>query len=911
MKLQFDSSQAYQLEAIEAVIDLFEGQPINRGEFEISLTRATGLALTDKGIANQLIISEDQILENVRNIQERFNESRKYTDKDGSEKHLAKIDLSDSLRPVVAEDKRELTRLNFTIEMETGTGKTYTYLRTVYELNKTYGFKKFVIVVPSVAIREGVVKNLEITHEHFQNLYGNQPINFMMYDSGRLASLRNFATSNAIQVLVINIDSFTKDTNIINTVREAGIKPIEYIQATNPIVIVDEPQNMETEARKVAIHNLNPLCTLRYSATHKHFYNLVYSLNPVQAYDLGLVKQIEVDGITTEGNYNAAFVEFKGIQRGRNTMKARLGLYVDKGRGVTQRDFNVDAGQDLYELSGGRDIYKEGFILNNINAAEGTVEFSGGLVLRLGQADGGLNDDITRFQLERTVKWHFEKLKKLKDKGIKVLSLIFIDKVSNYREYDESGNAAKGKFALWFEEIFTQYAAKKQFQNLIPHAPEAIHDGYFSQDRKGKLKDTKGNTEADRDTYSLIMKKKEQLLSISEPLQFIFSHSALREGWDNPNVFQICTLNETKSEMRKRQEIGRGLRLPVDDSGRRVQDKAINVLTVIANETYEDFSRALQTEIEDETSVKFEGRIKNSRDRKQIELTKELTPQNCPLFFEIWERIKHRTRYRVEFSTEEVIRRTTQRLKDSNQFPRTRKPQIQARTALLNFGKQGIEGTLSDIGWGETETTPYPVPDVFSYIQSHVDISRYTIHEILSRTERTAELLDNPQMFLDNVVLAIRQTLNELLVEGVRYEKINGQAYELEMFEAEEIETYLSNLFTVTRTEKTLYNYIPIQSSYESGFARDCEAEENVKFFFKLPRGFKIPTPVGNYNPDWAVIFDDDKRIYFVAETKGTLDKQELRGLERLKIECGEKHFAVLAAPDFAYKLAVTTRDLS
>lgn len=912
MKLQFDSSQGYQIEAVQAVIDVFEGQPLTKGEFEISLAANTaGLAFTETGIANQLVISEAQILENVKKIQAHFNEQNHYTDGDGNGKYLSYIEPTDELKPIITDKGQTLTRLNFTVEMETGTGKTYTFLRTVYELNKRYGFKKFVIVVPSVAIREGTIKNLAITHEHFQTLYGKPPINFILYDRGRLGTLRNFAASDAIQILVINIDSFAKDSNVINTVRETGVKPIEYIQATNPIVIVDEPQNMETDIRKTAVHNLNPLCTLRYSATNKNFYNLIYNLNPVQAYDLGLVKQIEVDGITADNNYNAAFIDLKGIQRGKRTMKAKLGLYVDDGRGVKQKDFNVDLGQDLYALSGGRDIYRDGFILNNINAEEGFVEFSGGLVLTLGEAQGGFNDEIMKFQIERTVKWHFEKIRKHKKKNIKILSLIFIDKVSNYREYDGGGNASHGKFALWFEEIFSAYAAKPLYKDLVSFAAGEVHDGYFSQDRKkGRLKDTKGNTEDDKDTYSLIMKNKERLLSTDEPLQFIFSHSALREGWDNPNVFQICTLNETTSEMKKRQEIGRGLRLPVDGDGKRIQDKNVNVLTVIANETYEDFSRALQSEIEDETSVKFEGRIKNTRERRQIRLTKELTPENCPLFFEIWDKISGRTRYKVEFSTFEIIERTARRLKDFNQFPKTRKPQLEAKTARLKFGAEGIEGNLSDTGRSETKTDAYPMPDVFGYIQSRVDVSRHTTYEILSKSGRADELLINPQMFLDNVILAVRQTLNELLVAGIQYEKINGAAYEMKLFEAKDLEAYLSNLFEVTREDKTLFNYIETDSEPERHFAREAEVDDNVKFFFKLPRGFKIPTPLGSYNPDWAVIFENDRRIYFVVETKGTLNKQQLREIERLKIECGEKHFAALNVPNLHYKLATSNRDL-
>lgn len=891
MKLQFDSSQNYQLAAVKSVIDIFEGQPLHKGEFAVSFdSKEPGLAFTEIGVANQLVISEEQMLTNVQRIQVAHE-----------------LDKSLSLEVVKTDEEKELTRLNFTVEMETGTGKTYTYLRTIYELNKLYGFKKFVVVAPSVAIREGTVKNLEVTHEHFQTLYGKPPINFVMYDSGRLNALRNFATSNAIQILVINIDSFAKDTNIINTVRESGVKPIEYIQTTHPIVIVDEPQNMETDVRKIAVANLDPLCTLRYSATHKNLYNLVYSLNPVQAYDMDLVKQIEVDGITADSNYNAAFVELKGIQQGKRNIKAKLGIYVDEGSGVKRKDFTVDVGQDLYELSGERDIYQNGFILNNINAQEGFIEFSGGLTLSLGQEQGGLTDEIMKFQLERTIKWHLEKMLKNKDMGIKVLSLIFIDRVGNYREYDENGNARKGIYALWFEELFTQYTAQPRYKTLIPFSPEQVHNGYFSQDKKGKLKDTSGKTDADKDTYSLIMKNKEQLLSMDEPLQFIFSHSALREGWDNPNVFQICTLNETKSETRKRQEIGRGLRLPVDSTGKRIQDKNLNVLTVIANETYEDFSRTLQSEIEEETSVTFEGRIKNAREKAQIKLTKELTLENCPLFFELWDRIKQCTRYRVEFSTDEVIKRSVKKIKDRNAFPLARPPQIEARTMRLSFEKEGIEGKLSDIGRAKAKATPYPIPDVFSYIQNQVDVSRYTVYEVLQQSGRTDELLINPQMFLDNVVSAISQTLNELLVEGIKYEKVNGAFYEMTLFEAEEIETYLSNLFEVTKTGKTLYNYIPYDSLCESGFARDCEADENVKFFFKLPRRFKIPTPLGSYVPDWAVVFENGKRIYFIVETKGTLNKQSLREVERLKMECVEKHFKVLDVP---YKLALTNKDL-
>ncbi|MBI1924476.1 DEAD/DEAH box helicase family protein [Candidatus Poribacteria bacterium] len=910
MKLQFDSSQEYQLAAIRAVVDIFEGQPLAKGDFELSFAmEGSSLALTEKGVGNQLVLNEEQLLQNVRAVQERNG--------------IAPSGALERCRYVKNQETGEtdFIPLNFTVEMETGTGKTYTYLRTIYELNKVYGFKKFVIVVPSVAIREGTVKNLQITHDHFQALYGNPPINYVMYESKNLAALRNFATPNAIQILVINIDSFTKDTNVINTVRETGVKPIEYIQATCPFVIVDEPQNMETDVRRAALHNLNPLGTLRYSATHRNLYNLVYNLNPVQAYDLGLVKQIEVVGVTAvEQDYNQPYIRYDGCRRGKRTVSVKLTLNVRTPQGIQRKSVSVSPGKaDLFDLSNGNPLYRELYVnswsyLEDSDSSE--IRLSNGWVLREKSEMGGMKEELLKYQIEQTVLKHFKKLQELKPKGIKVLSLFFIDRVANYREYTADSNPQKGKFAIWFEGAFTRHAS--QHKGLIPFSIEQVHNGYFSSDKKGVGKEKKEiwidskekNTKADEDTYSLIMKEKERLLSLDEPLQFIFSHSALREGWDNPNVFQICTLNESKSDLKKRQEIGRGLRLPVDSTGLRVQDKRINVLTVVANETYEDFSEALQREIQEETSVEFKGRIKNARDKSKVQLSKELTLENFPFLFEIWEKIKRHTRYAVEYSTQELIRRTVAELRDFNFVPLAKRPMLEARTARLSYSEEGIEGTLKDTGVKKPEEVRYLIPDVYGYIQSRVDVSRNTVYEILKQSNRFGELEINPQMFLDNVIGAIRRTLNSLLVEGVKYEQINGSDYEMRLFEYEEIETYLSNLFTVSKQDKTLFNYIPVDSDVESDFSRDCEADENIKFFFKLPRGFKVPTPIGNYVPDWAVVFENDTRIYFVAETKGTLDGQLLREVEQMKIDCGAKHFALFKPLGVEYKLAVTTRDL-
>ncbi len=903
MKLEFDSHQEYQLDAIQAVIDAFEGQPLAKSVFEAPLkSEVSSLFFSDKGIANGLALTPEALLANINAIQE----------KNG-------LAVSDKL-----EASGDIP-VNFTVEMETGTGKTYVYLRTLYALNKQYGFLKFVIVVPSVAIREGVVKNLQITQAHFQALYNNMPVNAGVYDSKNHSVLRNFAMSNAIQVLVINIDSFAKDSNVINTVRETGIRPIEYIQNSRPIVIIDEPQNMETGLRKAAIANLNPLCTLRYSATHKNFYNLLYSLNPVEAYDKGLVKQIEVDGITSDNNNSAAFVAFKKLVVGKRKLQAKVSVYANGDNGVGAKDITLDIGNDLFQKSNGREAYKDGFILNAINAEQGSLEFSGGLVLHEGAAQGGLTDDVLKFQIERTVENHFDKLAKLKPLGIKVLSLFFIDRVANYRDYTQDGEAQQGKFALWFEAAFLKTAQKKGYEGLIPFAAPEVHNGYFSCGKTtvGKAKqehwvDSKEkNTKADEDAYSLIMREKERLLSLDEPLQFIFSHSALREGWDNPNVFQICTLNETKSELKKRQEIGRGLRLPVNAAGIRIKDKAVNVLTVVANESYEDFSKALQHEIESETGVKFEGRIKNKRDKATVKLSKELTLENYPLLFEIWEKIKHKTRYSVVYSTEELIGAAAKSLQDFNSFPLTKRPSLESRKFLLQFSDEGIGGTLKNTARKDIDEINYPIPDVYAYIQNRVNVSRNTVYEVLKQSGRCNELAVNPQLFLDKVVIAIRNALNALLVDGIEYHKINGSFYEMSLFKAEEIETYLDNLLAVShdKQDKTPFNYYPVDSGTEREFARACEAEENIKFFFKLPHGFKIPTPIGNYVPDWAIILDKDTRLYFVTETKGSLDKQDRRVSENMKIAYAEKLFDLKVKEpvfdsDVIYKLAVTVKDL-
>ncbi|HLG38772.1 MAG TPA: DEAD/DEAH box helicase family protein, partial [Chitinophagaceae bacterium] len=529
MKIQFDSSQQYQLDAIQSVLDIFEGQPHSESQRTMRLDAPAGNLFSDLFISNRLFIDEERISENIKAVQER----NKITNGAYAGRH-------------------------FSVEMETGTGKTYVYLRTIYELHERYGFTKFVIVVPSVAIREGVMKAIEMTRDHFQDIYQNKPVDPWVYDSKQISRLRDFSSKNTLQILIINIDAFNKkDIAVIHKEQDrmSGRRPIEYIQAVLPIVIMDEPQNMESEKAKEAISSLNPLCTLRYSATHKDVYNLVYKLDPVMAYDLGLVKRIEVDSVLEQGDFNKPFIQLHKTNATKTRISAQVTLDVKSSNGTARKKKAIKHGDDLAVITD-RELYL-GFVVSEIHHGDGYVDFTNGHRLYVGDSIGGQTDDLMRVQIQETVKSHFDNDLKLKrqlpnDEKMKVLSLFFIDRVSNYADQN-------GKIRLWFEEAYKEISSLPRYTELKPLPVEKVHNGYFARDKNGKAKDTRGDTQADDDAYELIMKDKERLLSPEVPLRFIFSHSALREGWDNPNVFQICTLNETRSEMKKRQEIGRGL----------------------------------------------------------------------------------------------------------------------------------------------------------------------------------------------------------------------------------------------------------------------------------------------------------------------------------------------------------------
>lgn len=992
MKLQFDANQQFQLDAVAAVTDLFDGQPEGAPEYAV-IDMGSGAGMfagqqqTELGAGNQLLVAEDKLLANTRVLQIRND-----------------IEVSDPDAPLEAWElfdgpaNRSRNCPHFSVEMETGTGKTYVYLRTVFELSRRYGFQKFIIVVPSVAIREGVLKNIEITAEHFRALYNNLPFEHYVYDARKVNRLRQFATSNTLQILVINIDAFRKNftgteaeqkSNVIykESDKLSGRQPIEFVQAARPIVIIDEPQSVDsTDKAQEAIKALNPLCTLRYSATHRNPYNLVYRLDPVRAFELKLVKQIVVASAAAEGAANDAFMRVEKIDY-KNGIKAKLRIHVQGTDGPKEKSVTVRDGADLFMLSNERACYAQGFSVAEINAEPGSefVRFSNGRTLRLGEETGGLREDVWRTQIKHTVKRHLEKELQLKARGIKVLSLFFIDRVANYRDYDAAGQPVKGKFAEAFEAELAELRRNERFRELawLKQPMDKLHNGYFAQDRKGVLKDTRGDTQADDEVYNLIMKEKERLLSVEEPLRFIFSHSALREGWDNPNVFQICTLNETRSAMKKRQEIGRGLRLPVDQNGLRVFDESVSKLYVMANESYQDFARALQAEYEEECGVTFgkvpltalakiirvvdgeerpigqdaavtirdalvnqkmldvEGRIQPAFDPKlkafklelpeahrelasavidllaayQIErhirrerddgpnkLKKEVTLS--AEFQALWDHIKPKTTYRVEFETDKMVAQAVAAIK---RMEKIEIPRIHLITGRVDVTKGGITATALSAASEEAAHPTRSLPDVLAYLQNETELTRSTLVRILKESGRLGELFNNPQRFLDAVATILKYELHRLLVDGIKYERIDGigsaAEWEMLLFKNEELINYL----TALEVNKSVYEYVVYESEVERKFAQRLDEREDIKLFVKLPGWFEIDTPVGKYNPDWAILKHDDKTLYLVRETKSTKDFLKLRTSEADKVRCGQKHFETLGVP---FAVAVTADEV-
>ncbi|MDO4896675.1 MAG: DEAD/DEAH box helicase family protein [Moraxella sp.] len=857
MQLQYEHL-AYQQTAIDSVMGLFRGElPHHDDDFTLTATN------DDRVIANRMLLSWQDIGENMHAIQQNNG--------------LSKSNLVNH-------------HYEFSIEMETGTGKTYVYLKTILSLNKQYGWKKFIIVVPSVAIREGVLQTLRSTKSHFADEFDNVVFNFKEYDSKKSNIIRDFAKNNHIEILVINIQSFEKEQNVVNQEREQG-RLIELIQAVSPIVIIDEPQNMETIGRKNAICKLNPLFTLRYSATHKESYHKIYSLNPVQAFEYHLVKQIVVNSVVSQDS-NLPFMELKGVIN-KGGLKAKIMLDSNEKTGLKRKSATLKTGDDLYEKSNRNPNY-QGFIVSGVDMESQIVQFTNGKSIIKGVSMDYHKDEIMKQQIHATIKEHIKREKLLNPIGIKVLSLFFIDKVENYRT---NVQGETGKFYDWFCELYEQETGQ---------SANGVHDGYFSQDKKG-FKDTNGTTNADNDTYELIMKNKERLLSLDEPVRFIFSHSALKEGWDNPNVFQICTLNETTSAIKKRQEIGRGLRLAVNQHGERVKDDdgQINILTVIPNQSYEQFANELQQEYVDDCGVVFtKSPVQDSRNERTV--TYRYDAFIDPKFIAIWERIHHKTKYSVDYDSHELIRKASQKIKS---MPTIMPPSIEIKKAkLIQSIDNGVE-TQAIYSQSSYIKNNLPIPDILKMIQDKTGLTRKTIADILKQSRRIDDIKNNPQRFVDVVSEMINNELKILMVDGIRYQRLDD-GYEQSLFE-----TYLiyadKYTFEVDKDKinRTIYNgYLDLDSITEKTFATDCQNyDEQIGFYFKLPKKFKIPTPMGNYNPDWAVISNKNgEQVYFIAETKNTgqsaqggvvVDKLSVD--EQLKIACAKALFADCAEIDY------------
>ena len=987
MKLHFEPNLDYQLQAIEAVCDLFHGQEACRTEFTVTMKLpdqqlTLGMAETDLGIGNRLTLLDDQLLQNLRDVQ-----------------------LRGGLAP-----SSVLASGDFTVEMETGTGKTYVYLRTIFELNKRYGFTKFVIVVPSVAIKEGVYKSLQITEDHFKGIYAGVPVDFFLYDSGKLGQVRNFATSSTIQVMVVTVGAINKkDVNNLykDSEKTGGEKPIDLIKATRPIVIVDEPQSVDgglTGAGKTALDAMNPLCTLRYSATHADKHHMVFRLDALDAYERKLVKQIEVAAATIEDAHNKAFVRLVSISNKRGSISAKVELDVKTATGVRRQEVTVSDGDDLQQTAK-RDIYAD-FRVGEISTAKGEefleLRYPGGeAFLSVGQAYGDVDPlAVKRQMIRRTIREHLEKEKALRPKGIKVLSLFFIDAVERYRQYDAEGNPVKGDYARIFEEEYKHAAKLPAFQSLFTevdwtHVAEDVHDGYFSIDKKGAWSDTAENNASNRDNaeraYNMIMKEKEKLLSFDTPLKFIFSHSALKEGWDNPNVFQICTLREMGTERERRQTIGRGLRLCVDQNGERVRGFEVNRLTVIATESYEQFAENLQKEIEADTGIRFgvleqhqfagiaiqvadgklapmgvdrskalweylkatghvdakgkvqdslklalkngmlalpddfevmrgqitevlrkvSGRleVKNADDRKVAPLRKDEDGKAVYLsedFKALWDRIKHQTTYRVQFDNAKLLEDCIAEIKKA---PAIVKARLQWRKADISIGKAGVMATeTKGAATVVLDENDIELPDLLTDLQDRTQLTRRSIIAILTGSGRLDDFKRNPQHFIEQTAEIINRRKRLALVDGIKYQKIGDEHfYAQELFDKDELTGYLRNM--LLNTKRSIYEHVIYDSDTERDFADALEKNEGVVLYAKLPSWFKVPTPLGPYNPDWAILFDQDgtQRLYFVVETKSSLFTDDLRSKEDAKIKCGEAHFAALGVGEEPARYLVAT----
>ena len=977
MEFKFDPSQPYQQKAIASVVDLFRGQPADADALETKLQgalptpgdqQAFDIAAEVGAVGNNLLLDDVALLQNLQAVQDRNG-----------------LEVASAFAG---------SELDFDIEMETGTGKTYVYLRTIFELAQKYNFRKFVILVPSTPIKEGVTTSIELMAKHFQDLYA-EPFDSTVYSGSSAEQVQSFATSTSVQILVMSIHALRGDKNsrIIHQERDKlnGLRPIDYLKATCPVVIMDEPQNMESLLSQTAVSELEPLCTLRYSATHRKTRNVVYRLDPVDAHDFGLVKQIVVAEALQQGAGAAPYVKLESVRNDKGFI-ARMELAVRKESdgSIERKSINVKNGQDLAVIT--RNSAYDGWRLNELSIEPESVEVFPHGWLHAGETIGGSNDSIYREMIRETIREHFRKETMLRPHGIKVLSLFFVDKVASFLGDGYDNTTADGDFVKWFDELFREERDKnKQWADLLPGDPVEYRRAYFSvlKGRKGQhdtFKDTTGASVADDDAYELIMRNKAQLLDESEPVRFIFSHSALREGWDNPNIFQICALREMGESAERRQTIGRGLRLPVNQMGERIPDPGIAQLTVVANESYREFADSLQKEYRDSgvsiglvrpgefaqipivdegtgeekrlgytgskliwdelverafldkdgkvtanfrpdrvgftlgpqpdffwpqdemiqvmLNCRVERMVKQNRKRVARKLNKEV--YSSLWFEEFWRTVAQRTTYRVTLNRDEVIADAVAKIKAEQPIQPLRVQVTKAGVKLLRGGTTTEEKSTRSADLAGA----YQLPDIVSELQEATSLTRQTLVDVLTRSGRLNEFIGNPNDFIAMVKRNLLNVVAASVQEGVQYEKVGGYVYELRELQADGAETrdlFMDRVYETKSFEdsnadgKTDFNYIQIDSdgaqAPERLFAEKLDSREDVKFFMKLPDKFRIDTPVGPYNPDWAIIKQDpdgSSRIYMIRETKSTLDESKRRPTENAKIKAATEHFKEL-----------------
>lgn len=988
MKIKFDELQ-YQIDAVNAAADLFQGQSFRQSNFTLSHESPQGSMFVEDGvgIGNDISIDREVLLNNLQQIQ-----------------------IRNDIAPDESLFGANTKFPQFNIEMETGTGKTFVYLKTILELNKRYGFLKFIVLVPSVAIREGVMKTYRMTHDYFSSQYNGELYNAFIYSSSDLTQVEDFARANTLQIMITTIQAFNKDSNIMNQQRDqlGGNRPIDFLAETHPILIIDEPQSVDgTTLAKDSINNLHPSVAFRYSATHRESYPTIYRLGPVEAYDHQLVKQIEVAGIQMDEDGNRAYMRLVSVSNRHGSIAARLEVYRRTKSDADKTIITVKQNTDILSKTKLQIYSKVGFV-TDIDATPGAeaVYFSGD-PSELTMASATTEDqELKRSQIKQTIQEHLEKELRFQEANIpvKVLSLFFLDRVENYKEYDESGNSHPGKYARVFEEEYKKLIHSKRFSGLrdakVP--VEEVHNGYFSRDGKMRLKDTRGNTVADESTYSMIMRDKEGLLTEYNPakgqdarvnkLRFIFSHSALREGWDNPNIFQICTLVDTQDTMTKRQKIGRGLRIAVDQDGHRVPGFDVNTLTVMANESYREFAANLQTEYaeagvkfgvlsydafatietlrnpntgnrhvlgKDRSKILFQSltangylntahkatdklkaaiqaqtiklpdefmmykdqilsviarhtkslEIRNRDDREVVKVNKEALSED---FLSLWDKIKAKTVYRVKFDTNELITRSVSKLQEIT----THRGNFTYSKGRLSNTSAGFEVDDSSVRMiNSDDQVPYELPDILSFLQNETKLTRRTLAIILREVSDLGPFKDNPQYYMMQAAKAINWQKQQLMVAGIQYIE-TGESYEQSLFSTQTLYAYLDHdgrtgNAVAVNSLKTVYDYIVTDSETEKKFALDCEKDENVRYYIKMPSWFRVKTPLGTYNPDWAILYEKEEgtRLYFVADTKANPDEQALRGHERLQLLAGKASFDALNT-GITFKVLKSEKDI-